>query len=448
MTNVNQVSSVRRHDIGFHPKPTSQLQVGAGTIDTGRYLIEILGPGDVRVTDRTNNTNFRAWGDPHITTGDNDRAHFEDGPLTIVLQDGTQLTYVPTAKDANGVAWLDKLAVKRGNEAVCVTDIKTAPKVGQVGRNAAMIDGCFDHGTVMYAGDQVDDLFFQVDGQELVGTDPRGGQFGGEWDLDGRGGTAPTFTTSPIRGTPSFPNDPGRPCVLPPAPPAIWNMIEKGLAELLQGGQNPFGHMDPLRGLGALLIRQLLQQFWSNLGGDVPFKPIGPPQNGGCFGRPVHALRDSASTPANGQAPANLGTTGSVGSKGNSVGGSSAGGTSAADGVTSNNRVYGGKYSSNVDIFTLIAMILHDMQADLATKAQELASVSNEINTLRGQSPQGGQQAGGDTTQMSNLESKRSQLLFEIEQLKQKITEMSDLRSNMSKTDHETAMTMIRNVGN
>ena len=62
--------------------PTSQTWPGGLTtngknaIDTGRYLITFK-DGEAAIFDKQTNTSVRAWGDPHLHTGDGDKAQVD-----------------------------------------------------------------------------------------------------------------------------------------------------------------------------------------------------------------------------------------------------------------------------------------------------------------------------------------------------------------------------------
>lgn len=161
---------------------------GRGTVDTGRYLIQAA-EGELRIFDKETNTWVKVWGDPHLTTSDGDHASFTKDNLTIDLPDGTKVTMQPT-KMENGVAYLDKVAIIKGNEAVEMSGLDPrdgqAVQIGNVLNNADAIDAKYADGSVFRAGKQVDDLTAARDGHEIVGNDPNGRW--GEWNLDGMGG--------------------------------------------------------------------------------------------------------------------------------------------------------------------------------------------------------------------------------------------------------------------
>ena len=156
-------------------------------MDTGRYLIQ-ADEDKVRVYDKTTDTWLEAWGDPHLKTGDGDKAQFHEN-ITIDLKDGTKMTIKTTPKDANGIAWIDSVAITKGEEAVVVGglhDGKAGVEAGNVLNNADAVDAQYEDGTVLRAGRQVDDLTFASNGKEVVGEDKT--QRWGEHMLDGNGG--------------------------------------------------------------------------------------------------------------------------------------------------------------------------------------------------------------------------------------------------------------------
>jgi hypothetical protein len=162
---------------------------GKDTVDTGRYLISAQ-EGQVKIYDKQTNTWVQAQGDPHLSTSDGDRAQFQKN-LTIDLPDGTEVKIKTTPQDSNGVSYIDKVAVLKGEEAVVMTgfhDGQPGVNVGHVLNNADAVAGQWSDGTVLRAGRNVSDLTFASDGKEIIGGDPSGRW--GEWSLDGHGGTA------------------------------------------------------------------------------------------------------------------------------------------------------------------------------------------------------------------------------------------------------------------
>jgi hypothetical protein len=172
------------------PKPQDEglSTNGSDTIDTGRYLITVK-ENEVKIYDKETGTWTKAHGDPHFTTGDGDKAQFHDNNLTLDLADGTKVTIKVTDKQANGTAYIEAVAVMKGDEGVVVEGVhdgKAGVKMGNVLNNAASVDKMWDDGTVLVAGNQVDDWTFAANGKELVGTDPT--QKFNEHMLDGKGG--------------------------------------------------------------------------------------------------------------------------------------------------------------------------------------------------------------------------------------------------------------------
>lgn len=188
---AKQIKCVNHQGQTPPPNPSQHGLVtnGSDTIDTGRYLISAK-EGELKIYDKETNTWVKAFGDPHLHTSDGDKAQFHEN-LTIDLEDGTKITIQPTPKDAAGVAWLDKVAVTKGTQAVVMTgfsDGKAGVNMGNVLNNAEHVDRQFADGTVLRAGRQVDDLTFASDGKEIVGSDPT--QRWGEHQLDGKGGVS------------------------------------------------------------------------------------------------------------------------------------------------------------------------------------------------------------------------------------------------------------------
>ncbi len=155
-------------------------------VDTGRYLIQFK-DGEATVFDKESGTSFRAWGDPHLHTSDGDRAQFHEN-LSLDLPDGTKLTFQTTQKDANGIALIDAVAIMKGSQAVVVEGLtgNDGFTIGNVLNNADAVDAQFEDGTVLRAGQQVDDLTFAADGSEIIGDDPT--KPFSEIALDGKGG--------------------------------------------------------------------------------------------------------------------------------------------------------------------------------------------------------------------------------------------------------------------
>ena len=165
------------------------IQQEGNTINTGRYTITI-GEREVTVRDNLTDTSFRAWGDPHLHTSDGDRMQFHTEPLTIDLQDGTKLTLTPTEKNSEGLSYVDSIAVTRGDDGITVTGIsdRRGDAVFSDIGDADAIDAQYADGNVLTAGVEVDDLYRNADGREIIGSD-RTQRFN-EHMLDGIGGTS------------------------------------------------------------------------------------------------------------------------------------------------------------------------------------------------------------------------------------------------------------------
>jgi Domain of Unknown Function (DUF1521) len=162
--------------------------LGNNQYETQRYLITV-NKGEVTVFDKQTKTSVKAWGDPHVTTGDGDKMQFHKDNLTLDLQDGTKLTLKPTKPDANGIALIDSLAIMTPNGGgELIENIANAPTVGKHFDSSIELDRLWSDGTVLRAGKQVDDLFYASSGKEIVGGDPNA-KFG-EHALDGKGGTS------------------------------------------------------------------------------------------------------------------------------------------------------------------------------------------------------------------------------------------------------------------
>jgi len=160
---------------------------GKDTVDTGRYLITAQ-EGEVKIYDKQTNTWVECQGDPHLSTSDGDHGQFQKN-LTIDLPDGTEVKIKVTPQDQNGVAYIDSVAVIKGDEAVVMSgfhDGQAGVNVGHVLNNADSVAGEWSDGTVLRAGRNVSDLTYASDGKEIVGGDPNGKW--GEWSLDNHGG--------------------------------------------------------------------------------------------------------------------------------------------------------------------------------------------------------------------------------------------------------------------
>jgi len=166
--------------------PGGLKYLGNNQYETSRYLISVR-QGEVEVFDKQTKTSVKAWGDPHVTTGDGDKMQFHKDNLTLDLGDGTKLTLKPTAPDGNGISLIDSLAIMTPNGGgELIENISKQPTVGKHFDSSAQLDGLWSDGTVLRAGAQVDDLFYASTGKEIVGGDPSA-KFG-EHLLDGKGG--------------------------------------------------------------------------------------------------------------------------------------------------------------------------------------------------------------------------------------------------------------------
>ena len=165
----------------------TKIKIDGKTIKAGDYDITV-NKDEVIVRDRKTGKEFRAWGDPHLTTGDGDRMSFTKDNLTIDLPGGVKLTIKPTPEDANGVAWIDQVAVMAGTEGVVAEGVHSeqGPTIGAV-QDAGVVDELHGDGTVLSTGAEIDDVILS-DGTELTGGDPTARW--GEHNLDGRGGTS------------------------------------------------------------------------------------------------------------------------------------------------------------------------------------------------------------------------------------------------------------------
>ena len=194
---LNALEGKLRDMLDGYSSSAGGLTVEGDTVDTGRYEITAK-DGELKIFDKETNTHVRAWGDPHLHTGDGDKAQFHEDNLTIDLRDGTKVTIVPTEKNSRGDAYIDRVAITRNDDAVIMTGFHDGEKgvsnTGVMDRAgiADSVDLNFDDGTVLRAGDEVDDLYFTDSSgrraEEIKGTDPS--QRHNEHMLDGRGGAS------------------------------------------------------------------------------------------------------------------------------------------------------------------------------------------------------------------------------------------------------------------
>ncbi|MEZ0265346.1 MAG: DUF1521 domain-containing protein [Phycisphaerae bacterium] len=167
---------------------------GSDVVDTGRYLISAREDG-VKIYDKQTKTWVDMSGDPHVTTSDGDKGQFHKN-LSIDLPDGTTVKIKTTPQGADGTAYIDKVAVMKGDEAVVMSgfhDGKAGVNMGEVFHNTKEVNNLWKSDTVMRAGHEVDDLFFKTGG-EFRGADPS--KKFGEVELDGHGGKS-RYDTKP-----------------------------------------------------------------------------------------------------------------------------------------------------------------------------------------------------------------------------------------------------------
>ncbi|MEL6478275.1 MAG: DUF1521 domain-containing protein [Pseudomonadota bacterium] len=195
-TDLREIIAGMSDDIGTTETDGQPLTVeGNGTVDTGRYTIEAT-HNTVKIKDNETGKWIKAWGDPHLHTSDGDKAQFHEDNLTIDLPDGTKVTLQPTEKNGNGLSFVDKVAITKGDEAVVISGVhdNKISNTGVLDGDGAAdgVDLSFEDGTVLEVGDELDDLFFTDENgdrlEELVGQDPT--QRFNEWMLDGRGGAS------------------------------------------------------------------------------------------------------------------------------------------------------------------------------------------------------------------------------------------------------------------
>ncbi|MBK8095879.1 MAG: DUF1521 domain-containing protein [Planctomycetes bacterium] len=160
------------------------IRRNGNVITVGNYEITIE-KDRMAVRDKTTGKEFSVWGDPHLHTGDGDRASFTDDNLTLDLPGGVKITLKPTAKDANGASWIDQIGIMKGKEGMLVSDVHGNGPVFGGPTSSAEVDQAHVDGTVLSSGREIDDFHF-ADGREMVGGDANGRW--GEHALDGRGG--------------------------------------------------------------------------------------------------------------------------------------------------------------------------------------------------------------------------------------------------------------------
>lgn len=166
---------------------------GTNVIRTDRYDIHVSGD-EVKVLDRKTGEWMRFWGDPHIETSDGDKLQFHHGNATLDLEDGTKITIVPTATDAHGVAFIDKVIVTNGSKGIEVDGIHGGgtPRFGAITNDGRALDRRYEDGNVLHAGEHLDDAFYyDADGKR---AEIASNADGSERSIDGIFGSADNRT--------------------------------------------------------------------------------------------------------------------------------------------------------------------------------------------------------------------------------------------------------------
>lgn len=173
---------------------TGNLRHDSGNvIKTDRYDIHIKGD-ECKVYDRKTGEWMRFFGDPHIETSDGDRLQFHQGNLTLDLEDGTKVTIVPTAVDANGAAYIDKVIVTNGSKGIEVDGVHGtgSPRFGSISNDGRSMDRKYADGNVLHADENLANAYYyDVDGKrtEIASNDD-----GSERSVDDIGGSADNRT--------------------------------------------------------------------------------------------------------------------------------------------------------------------------------------------------------------------------------------------------------------
>ena len=181
-------SSIDRYQPCVERKPIqSNITVRDGKIDTGRYEVEVK-DDQVWIRDRHTNTWVKLWGDPHGETSDGDKFQFHEN-CTFDLPDGTKISIKTTPKGADGIAFIDSVAVMNGKQGIEVNGVhdgQSGVQMGQLTNDVAALDAKYADGTVLTVGPQgqIDDLFTSKG--EIVGKDKT--QRWDEHNVDGLGG--------------------------------------------------------------------------------------------------------------------------------------------------------------------------------------------------------------------------------------------------------------------
>lgn len=185
MDGVNSSSGVPpcQCDSGDPVMGSGNLTREGNTIYTDKYEITVT-HDTVVVKDRETGKTVTVWGDPHVWTGDGDKGDFYEDNFTIDLPDGTKVTITPTELK-NGVSWVEQVDIMNGENAYSVTGVHTKPEpVFSELLNSADVDKAADDGTVVYPGDELDDLYLRATGEEFVGQGVLFDGLGGESAYD------------------------------------------------------------------------------------------------------------------------------------------------------------------------------------------------------------------------------------------------------------------------
>lgn len=144
-----------------------EIRRNGNTIRVGDYEIEIT-KDSMKVRDLKTGKEFEVWGDPHLHTGDGDKMSFTENNMTITLPGGVKITVVPTEKDANGAAWIDRISIIAGDQGIMIDDVHGTPTFGSI-EDGQTIDGIDADGLLLSTGAEIDDIY--AGGREIVGED-------------------------------------------------------------------------------------------------------------------------------------------------------------------------------------------------------------------------------------------------------------------------------------
>lgn len=159
------------------------------TVDTGRYLITASKDrdGSLTIHDKETGEDLVIWGDPHVEADGKHVADFQKDNLSIQLQDGTTIYLKPTDQNSNGKAWLDQVAITKGDDAVTMSGFHEGSlhTSAAVDGNAEYAESLFDTPDInnVTLGDDGDLYYNNADGSmgAEIGTD-------GVANLDDAGG--------------------------------------------------------------------------------------------------------------------------------------------------------------------------------------------------------------------------------------------------------------------